>query len=119
MPRRKQEEAALIAFGKRLRQVREEAGMTQVAVADRVGVRPKAISLIESGDAAPTLTTMLQLARALGVSPAVLFQFGEGVASAAPESTDEADLLVAWRGLGVEDRRIVRVMLDRFRGVSR
>lgn len=55
-------------FGKRLRELRLEAGLTQRTLADRAGFRTDAVSRWEAGLRVPTWLHVLALADALGVS---------------------------------------------------
>jgi excisionase family DNA binding protein len=55
--------------GHRLRALREEGGLTQLALAAASGLTHEAISNLELGKRVPTATTVRQLARALGVLP--------------------------------------------------
>lgn len=61
-------------FGARLKRIREAAGLTQEEVGDRCGMDLSAISRLERGERNPRLTTMLRLADALDVEPAVFVQ---------------------------------------------
>lgn len=54
-----------VQFGYALGTVREQRGLTQQALADRVGVKRTAIARLEGGDHAPTMTTLLKLVQAL------------------------------------------------------
>ena len=58
-------------FPRRLRDARKAAGLTQVELADRVGVHQTRLSQIEGG-AAVDLEMRWRLAVALGVDPASL-----------------------------------------------
>jgi DNA-binding XRE family transcriptional regulator len=60
--------AASVAFGRRLREVRAGAGLSQGSLAERAGVHPTAIGRMERGGREPRLATILRLARALGVA---------------------------------------------------
>jgi transcriptional regulator with XRE-family HTH domain len=62
-------------FGKRLREVRMEAGLKQGQVARAVDVDSKHISRLERGKVNPSFELIFQLATALRVSPATLFDF--------------------------------------------
>ena len=53
-------------FGARLRELRTAAGLSQRALAARVGTSCAAISNLEAGNNAPTLGTLVRLADALG-----------------------------------------------------
>lgn len=56
-----------------VRRLRKARGLSQAELADLVGVTQGLISKIENGDGNPTLETIMRLAVALRVSPAMLF----------------------------------------------
>lgn len=60
------------SFGERLGRLREDAGLTQSALARRIGTSQSAISQIEAGDRSPSYGMLVQLADALGISLAYL-----------------------------------------------
>ncbi|MES2643863.1 MAG: helix-turn-helix transcriptional regulator [Myxococcota bacterium] len=101
------DQALLDKFGKHAAALRAAAGLTQQRVADRMGVRPEAVSQIESGKLSPTLSTIVALAHALGVAPSALLDF-ESVPVAQPEGADEVELLADYRALGEADRVVAR-----------
>jgi DNA-binding XRE family transcriptional regulator len=55
-------------FGVRLRALREQAGLTQGALAERAGCNPFTVAKLEGGRQEPAWPLVLALARALGVS---------------------------------------------------
>src|SRR5262249_3639436 len=55
------------AFGTRLRQLREEAGLTQEGLAERAGMHRLGIAKLERGDREPAWATVERLCQALGV----------------------------------------------------
>ena len=57
------------AFGKILREMRLEAGLTQEQLGLEAGVRRTFVSVLELGEQQPTLTTITKLASALGEKP--------------------------------------------------
>lgn len=57
----------LIAFGQRLKQLREERGLSQEGLADRAELDRTYISLLERGKRNPGLMNLLRLASALGI----------------------------------------------------
>jgi uncharacterized protein len=59
-------------FGINLRRARRQRRLTQVQLAERAGVSQTAISRLEAGDRDPLLTTVVRLAKALGVKEADL-----------------------------------------------
>ena len=59
-------------LGARIRARREAKGWTQAHLAEKVGVGPNYIGILERGQKLPTLDTLVRLAKALGCSPAEL-----------------------------------------------
>jgi transcriptional regulator with XRE-family HTH domain len=59
-------------FGARLAKIREDAKMSQSALAKAMGTSQSAVSQLESGERLPSFDMIRQLASALGVSPAYL-----------------------------------------------
>lgn len=55
-------------FGEVLRRYRSSVGISQEELADRTGVDRTFISRLERGVRQPTITTLLGLSRALGIS---------------------------------------------------
>lgn len=62
------------AFARVLISLREQRKLTQEALAFESGYHPKYISLLERGKNSPSLTAILEIARALNVSGAELVQ---------------------------------------------
>lgn len=60
------------AFGHVLRKLRQAAGMSQEQLGLESGVQRNFISLIETGQNQPTITTIFKLAGALDVKPSKL-----------------------------------------------
>ena len=60
-------------FGRRVRDLRRAAGMTQEDLAERCGLFRTYMSRIETGKANPTLTMIHALAASLGVPVTALF----------------------------------------------
>ena len=56
-----------------LREARTEAGLTQLELAERIGVSRKTINTVENGVFVPSTTLALKLARALKTSVEELF----------------------------------------------
>lgn len=55
------------AFGRRLRELREAAGLTLAALGERAGMSYQNVARLERGDRDPTWPTLIRLADALGV----------------------------------------------------
>jgi transcriptional regulator with XRE-family HTH domain len=60
------------AFGRRLREVRTERGLSQEDLASRTGVHATAIARLERGRREPLLKTIVRVADGLGVPPGTL-----------------------------------------------
>ena len=65
-------DAELVAFGRRLCELREAAGMTQEALAHAAGLHWTYIGQIERGERNLTYKNVLKLARGLGLEPTKL-----------------------------------------------
>lgn len=59
-------------IGQRIAEVREQAGLTQSALARAMGISQSAVSQIESGERNPSYDMLRQVAKALDVSVAYL-----------------------------------------------
>ncbi len=66
-----------IAFGKVLRKLRLEAGLTQEQLGFDADLRRAYVSILELGQQQPSLTTILKLADALNVSAGKLVELVE------------------------------------------
>ena len=62
-------------LGRRLRQLREEQGLSIAGLASLTGLEPNDISTMEAGELDIPLTTLVALARALGTTPAQLLTY--------------------------------------------
>jgi transcriptional regulator with XRE-family HTH domain len=65
------------AFGQVLRKLRLAAGLSQEQLGLEAGVQRNFISLIETGQNQPTITTIFKLASALGIKPSKLVAAAE------------------------------------------
>lgn len=66
---------ALTLFGKRIRAVREAAGVSREVLAERAKTTPNYLGEIERGEKWPALDLITLLAGALNVPTATLFEF--------------------------------------------
>lgn len=64
-----------LAFGRALRKLRLEAGMTQEQLGFEADLQRKYVSELEHGLKQPSVTTLFKIARALGVKPSKLAGF--------------------------------------------
>src|SRR5579864_1244873 len=77
------------SIGRVARRIREELGLTLASIAQQARISPGMLSRLETGRVSPSLETIVALAEALGVRPALLLQeVGEeaGGAQHVPES---------------------------------
>lgn len=65
------------AFGKVLRTLRAERGLSQEALSLEAGVQRNYVSLIERGVNQPTITIIFKLATALGMTPSQVVELVE------------------------------------------
>ena len=72
MSRRKARSEEGMKFGATIRRLRKERSLSQEALAERAGMNADFLGFIERGDNLPTLLTIVQLARALGVQPSTI-----------------------------------------------
>lgn len=65
-------------FGKRIKQLREQSGLTQEQLAEAIGVKEsRTIRFWEAGVNAPKFANLVALARVLGIRVKDLFDFPE------------------------------------------
>lgn len=62
------------AFGRALRSIRKEAGLTQETVGLLADIQRKHVSSLELGHKVPTVATVFALAKALKIEPVQLIQ---------------------------------------------
>lgn len=53
------------SFGAKLREYRDDAGLTQKDLGEAIGVSPQAIARLEKGESSPSWETAVKLAEAL------------------------------------------------------
>ena len=61
-------------FGRRVRTLRQKQGISQESLAELARVHRTYIGMVERGEKAVTIVTLLKLAKALGVTPADLLE---------------------------------------------
>lgn len=64
-----------IALGKRIRQLRESKGISQVVLSHLIEIERSNMSRIESGNTNPTSFLLYKIAQKLGVEPSELLNF--------------------------------------------
>jgi transcriptional regulator with XRE-family HTH domain len=71
-----------MTIGKRIRELRQERGLSQEALGARSGISTFSVSRIETGRSVPGSDTVEKVAHALGVEPGELFQASAEMAGA-------------------------------------
>ena len=71
-PRRSTPSAATVAFGRRVRELREQQGLSQEALAARAGVHWTFLGQVERGQRSIRLDNILKIAGGLDVRPSAL-----------------------------------------------
>ena len=74
MPRKKISRPEAAKFGASVRLLREERGLTQEDLGELAEISATYVGFIERGDSVPTLTIILQIARALNMRPSELLR---------------------------------------------
>jgi transcriptional regulator with XRE-family HTH domain len=99
-----------VGFPEQLAKLRRDRGLTQAALAERIGVRANQISLYESGRSEPSLGALRQLAVALSVTSDALI-FGD------ERLGDDQALQLAFEAtvlLAPDERASVQALLEAF-----
>lgn len=104
----KEDATEVSSFGDRIRTLRKERDLTQLQLAEYVGVSQTAVAAWEKGKReVPKGDNLLKLAEALGFdAEALMVPIGRN----AKETTDEIHLLAAFRALA-RDRQLIAIKL--------
>lgn len=75
MPKKlsKEENQLLLEFGKRLRRLRKECGLTQDDLEHKAKVHDNMVGRLERGERIPNYLQLIKLSKALGIDVAILF----------------------------------------------
>ena len=77
MQRRPRSKPVKKAFGAVLRDLREQAGISQEMLAHRARLTRNFIGMLERAERTPTIDTLFELAKVLGVAPHAFVQLVE------------------------------------------
>ena len=67
-------DALHLAFGERVREARRSAGISQEKLGELAGLHRTYIGHVERGEVNPTLTSIVRMARALGLDVGLLLE---------------------------------------------
>ncbi len=104
MPRRRDHQL-LKRLGSRLKEIRRQAGWTQEALAEAIGVATNTLSRYETGDNALTVSTLAVIATTMKVRLADLLDADLPPIPAQPPPP-EAELFNLWRQLGPSEQEL-------------
>ena len=103
-------------IGRNLIRLRTQRGVMQKEIAALAQISPAALSRMERGIDAPTLTTGERIAKALGTTyPTLLIDDGHAI-TLEQEHRRNARHYMAWHKLGslsAQDQSLVRALVDR------
>lgn len=113
---RKMEEDVLREFGRKLRQMRKERGLTQEELGEKAGVCYKYIGEIERGEKNPTLLVIYKIAAALKVEPSSMLLFSDLCGDSDYKEIYQKELLEIIKGKDAhaiqKALRLLRVLFD-------
>lgn len=104
------------AIGSLIRQLRKSSGMSQMALADKIGVSYQQVQKYEKGVNRLSISRLKQIANALGVTVTIFFDEEETARAAEPKSpymglsNEEAKLLMLFRRL--QGRKLKNGFID-------
>ena len=98
-------------LGERIRRIREDQGLSQEDLANRMDTSQSAVSQLEKGDRNPSYRTLRKLAEALGVPVSYLLGDSEGLEL----SPEEEAHFREYRGLSESTRQELRDYLHYLR----
>lgn len=111
-----EEQKKLPYIATKIKELREESGWNQAALAKESGVSPAAISLIEKGERLPSMIVMRKLAQAFKVTIGELS--GEQVGSAEKINEEAKVFFRNWHELNEledDDKKMIREIVNRLR----
>lgn len=103
-----------MSFASRLRQAREQAGLTQLELAEKLGVTKSAIGNYENGVSSPKWDVLVQIFDVLHVEPNFLYQdsFSPPVSDSVHLTPAQSALLSAFDQLNEEGQQKAQDYVD-------
>ena len=108
---------AATALANGMKRLRRRLGMTQAQLAEAAGLHVQYVSQVERGKRSPSMNSIDDLSKALGVTPAELFALGEGRRSSPVAESAEVieTLLSTW---SPKDRERLATILRELHAVA-
>lgn len=103
-----------MSFASRLRQAREQAGLTQLELAEKLGVTKSAIGNYENGVSSPKWDVLVQIFDVLHVEPNFLYQdsFSPPVSDSVHLTPAQSSLLTSFDQLNEEGQQKAQDYVD-------
>ena len=102
-----------VQIGLRMRTARKAKGMTQSELSQKTGLDQAYISRLENGTAEGSPTQILNIARAIGVPIAQLYDDQDETAKRVSDLTDDAiEFARTWQALPSEQRAAMRAAVE-------
>jgi transcriptional regulator with XRE-family HTH domain len=98
-------------FGERIRRLREQAGWSQKALGDRIGIDQSGISRVEDGSRTATARELVAIGDAFGVSLGELVEDGQKATALLRAGEADGESVV-------ESLRVFAECIDHFHGVK-
>ena len=102
-----------VQIGPRIRAARKAKGMTQSEISQKTGLDQAYISRLEKGTAEGTPGQILNIARAIGVPIAQLYDEQDELAKKVADLSDDTiEFARTWQSLPVEQRAAMKVAVE-------
>jgi len=107
------------AMLKNLRLLREEAGLSQKQLADRIGVSQQSINKYENHNVEPDIATLMRMADCFSTSVDYIIGYSEERTPILPNSayelsSDEISVLCGYRALSEKRKTCLKLLLDTY-----
>lgn len=105
-------------MGNRIRELREEEGISQTALARQVGVSQQKISQIELNTERMDIRLLVRLSQYFSVSTDYILGISENRRSGRQEETlqrkmrEHAGFLISYNNLNKDNRRMIQIIMD-------
>lgn len=101
-----------MGIGRRIREARELAGLTQKELARKIGVTSSAIANYENDTSHPKESILYALIDALDIEPNFLFQDCVSVSPSNTIASEEYDMVLKFRKLDSYSKKIVLSIIE-------
>jgi transcriptional regulator with XRE-family HTH domain len=103
----------LKAVGQQIRTIRKSQGLSIERLSEKAGITANFLGLVENGRKRSTTTTLAEIAKALNVELATLFETCNAKGKRSPMETEVAALLAVVRTLEAEEVKALRQVAEK------